>query len=74
MTQTITLNNVEHAVDQLPQNIQYLIDLYSDWNRELDEAKIAVEQAKINVFKLEAAIIGITGEIETRVKALSLTK
>lgn len=56
----LAINGKEYPIDQLPGDIQNLLNIYSKWETEL-------KAAKVEVFKLEAAIKGITVEIETRV-------
>lgn len=63
---TITFNGKDYNINQLPQDVQGLISLYSKWEGELREAKV-------ESFKLEAALKGISIEIETRMTAVEST-
>lgn len=63
---TITFNGKDYTIDKLPQDVQGLISLYSKWEGELREARV-------ESFKLEAALKGISIEIETRMSAVEST-
>ena len=59
--QTLSINGKEHSVQGLPADIQNLLVIYAKWENEL-------KAAKVEVFKLEAAIKGLSAEIELRVQ------
>lgn len=51
----------EYLISELSPELQKLISFYSQWEAELGDAKV-------EVFKLEAALRGVTTEIEFRLK------
>jgi len=55
-------------LDELPEDIQAYTAVYTKWEGELEEAKAAVETARLRVFQLEAALRGIAVEVRTRLK------
>lgn len=57
----ITVDGVTYPVANLPPDIQNLFNVYQQWNSELSEAKL-------EVFKLEAAIRSLTAEVEARIR------
>ena len=61
--QLLTIENVDYYVDELPAEIQGLIKIYDAWHEDL-------AKARVEVFKIEAAIKGLSLEIEARVNAL----
>lgn len=64
--QTLSINGKDHSISSLPSDIQNLLVIFSKWETEL-------KTAKIEVFKLEAAIKGLSAEIELRVKQFTET-
>jgi hypothetical protein len=60
-TQVLAIGGKEYAVTDLPADVQNLLGIYAIWEGEL-------KTAKIEVFKLEAAIKGLSSEIEIRLK------
>jgi hypothetical protein len=64
--QTLTINGKEHPVTSLPQDVQNLLSIYAKWENEL-------KASKVEVFKLEAAIKGLSIEIETRMQQIDST-
>jgi len=63
---TLSLNGKNYPVDSLPSDVKNLLGIYSKWGSEL-------KNAKVEVFKLEAAIKGISAEIELRITQLEST-
>ena len=61
---TITSGDKNYSISALPEDLQRLIKLYQLWEEEL-------EQAKIQVFKIEAAIRGLGMELEGRIRQVS---
>lgn len=64
--QTLSINGKEHSIQSLPSDIKNLLAIFSKWETEL-------KTAKIEVFKLEAAIKGLSTEIELRVQQIADT-
>lgn len=62
----LTVNGKDYPLDSLPADIKNLIDVYGRWQGELKEAKI-------EVFKLEAAVRGVESEIELRIRQIEST-
>jgi hypothetical protein len=60
-TQVLAIGGKEYPVADLPGDVQNLLGIYAIWEGEL-------KTAKIEVFKLEAAIKGLSSEIEVRLK------
>ena len=60
----ITSNGESYFIDTLPADLQRLVHLYQRWENELHEQQI-------EVFKTEAAIRGLSAELESRFKELS---
>ena len=57
----ITVNGKSYPIDNLPGDIKELIGLYQQWEGEL-------LNAKREAFKIEAALKGITVEMELRLQ------
>lgn len=64
--QTLSINGKDHPISSLPSDVQNLLVIFTKWETEL-------KTAKIEVFKLEAAIKGLSAEIELRVKQFDET-
>ncbi len=47
----LTIDETEYQVDQLPQHIQRMVNLYNDWNKE--EQAMVAEHTKIKLAKTE---------------------
>lgn len=62
----VSIGGKSYPFSQLPKDLQDLITVYTRWEKELADAKV-------EVFKLEAALKGISKEIELR-SANSLAK
>jgi hypothetical protein len=62
----LRMNDKNYPVDSLPQDVKYLLGIYASWESEL-------KTAKVEVFKLEAAIKGISSEIELRIQQFEST-
>jgi hypothetical protein len=62
----MVIDGVELAVDELPADVRELITIYERWSTE------ELVKAKIEVFKLEAAVAQISTEIQKRVVAFRL--
>jgi hypothetical protein len=60
---TIQVGDKHLLVKMLPQEVQDLINIHELWVEQL-------ETAKLEVFKLEAALRGLMTEIEVRVSSL----
>lgn len=65
-TPVLSLNGKNYPIDELPADIQNLLDIYGIWENEL-------KMAKVEVFKLEAAIKGVSFEIEHRIQQFEST-
>jgi hypothetical protein len=61
--QTITFNEKPYVISSLPKELQELIQIHQQWSN--DQIK-----AKLEVFKLDAALRGLISEMETRFSAL----
>ena len=61
---TITAGGNTYSIAGLPEDVQKLIQIYQNWEVEL-------QAARTEVFKLEAAIRGLGIELEGRFKALT---
>ena len=59
----VTLHGKDYALNVLPQDVRSLIEVHGIWQEE-------TKKAKIEVFKLEAAIRGVEAEIETRINQI----
>lgn len=57
----VTIGGKAYQFSILPKEVQDLIAVYSKWERELADAKV-------EVFKLEAAMKGVSKEIELRME------
>ena len=64
-SKTLTINGKEYSILMLPADVQHLLSIYAKWENEL-------KTAKVEVFKLEAAIKGLSMEIDTRVRQSEL--
>lgn len=62
---TLTLGEHEYDTEKLPGEVQNLINIFSTWEGEL-------RQARVEVYKLEAAVKSIALEIEMRIKQLEV--
>ena len=60
-TQVLSLGGKDYPIASLPADVQNLLAIYGKWDNEL-------KNAKVEVFKLEAALKGISLEIEIRLK------
>lgn len=60
---TITFNNKTYLTRALPQDIQELVQIHQEWTG-------ALAVAKRDVFKHEAAIRALLGELEIRFKTI----
>ena len=60
---TISVDGVPYSVDSLPEEIKERIMIYQSWESELNKAKL-------EVFKLEAARVGLGGEIESLIRKM----
>ncbi len=47
----LTIDETEYQVDQLPEHIQRMVNLYNDWNKE--EQAMVAEHTKIKLAKTE---------------------
>lgn len=47
----LTIDETEYQVDQLPEHIQRMVNLYNDWNKE--EQAIVAEHTKLKLAKTE---------------------
>lgn len=63
---SITIGEKTIEVESLPPEIKQFLAIYSAWEDELSAAKV-------EVFKLEAAIKGLSQEIEIRLKSIEDT-
>jgi hypothetical protein len=63
---TITIDGKERLVSDLPQDLQNIISIYATWEQKLADAKL-------QVFFVEAAMRGLTAEIEARIKQVDST-
>lgn len=61
--QTLSIRGKDYTVSDLGPDIQNLLDLFGKWEAEL-------KQSKVEVFKLEAALKGLSAEIEHRVSKI----
>ena len=61
---TITAGDKTYSIASLPEDVQKLISIYQSWEVEL-------QAARTEVFKLEAAIRGLSSELEGRFKQLA---
>ena len=62
---TLTLGGKDYDTEALPGELQNLINIFSTWEGEL-------RQARVEVYKLEAAVKSIALEIEMRIKQLEV--
>lgn len=62
----VTLHGKDYPMSTLPQDVRNLIEVHGLWQEE-------TKKAKIEVFKLEAAIRGIEAEIEIRINQIENT-
>ena len=60
---TITVNEIEYIVNELPSEIVRLIELHERWEAEL-------KRLQEDVFKQQAAIRSIAAEIKIRIEQL----
>ena len=59
--QTITFNEKPYVISTLPKELQELIQIHQKWSADIIDAKL-------EVFKLEAATRGLIVEMENRFK------
>ena len=64
---TLSIGGKDYPVASLPPEVQNFLGIYALWEGEL-------KTAKIEVFKLEAAIKGLSAEIEIRLKQYESTQ
>lgn len=57
---TITVGDQTFLIADLPPETQRIVNIYRSWEADLDKARI-------EVFKYEAALRGLTKELEVRV-------
>lgn len=63
----LNVDGVNFPISSLPEDIKDLISIYQNWEVEL-------KNQRVEVFKLEAAIRGVSTEIQSRVRALAVSK
>lgn len=68
---TIAINGKDYEVDSLSDTVKTLLNIYSQWSTERDEAVKAFNEAKLSVAKHDAALRDLSKEIVETVEAPS---
>lgn len=66
---TITINNKEYEIDSLSENVKSLLVVHSAWTQDREKAIKDMNDAKLELAKIEAALRDLSKEIVETVEA-----